>query len=105
MKSPTAKGTRNPQVGYLNGKYILHGRGKEMKNFIFYHSDDAIHWDEGTIVSEPLDGEPRSGCYYSNNLVIKGSDGKERMLIQYSEQFVKNTGKVNTMHAWVEVEE
>lgn len=102
MKSPTAKGARNPQVGYLNGRYILHGRGKEMKNFIFYHSDDAIHWDEGTIVSDPLDGEPRSGCYYSNNITIKGSDGVDRMLVQYSEQFVKNTGKVNTMHAWVE---
>lgn len=102
MKSPTAKGARNPQVGYLNGSYILHGRGKEMKNFILYHSDDAIHWDDGTIVSEPLDGRPRSGCYYSNNIVIKGADGIERMLIQYSEQFVQDTGRVNVMHAWVE---
>ena len=104
MKSPTAKGARNPQVGYLNGRYILHGRGKGMKNFIFYHSDDAIHWDEGTVVSEPLDGVPRSGCYYSNNITIRGKDGIDRMLVQYSEQFVKETAIVNAMHAWVQVE-
>ena len=102
IKSPTAKGARNPQVGYLNGVYILHGRGKQMKNFVFYHSRDAINWDEGTIVSDLIDGEPKSGCYYSNNLRIRGDDGIDRLLIQYSEQFVKNTGKVNTMHAWVE---
>jgi len=73
-----------------------------MKNFIIYHSDDAVHWDEGTIVSEPLDGRPRSGCYYSNNIVIKGADGIDRMLVQYSEQFVQDTGKVNVMHGWIE---
>ena len=104
MKSPTAKGERNPQVGYLNGKYILHGRGKGMQNFILYHSDDAIHWDEGTVVSDLLDGEPRGGCYYSNNITVRGEDGIDRMLVQYSEQFVKATGRVNAMHAWVEVE-
>lgn len=104
IKSPTDKGARNPQVGYVNGKYILHGRGHQMTDFIFYCSDDGINWGEGTIVSEPLGDRRRSGCYYSNNITIRGEDGVDRMLVQYSEQFVPDTGKVNVMHAWVECE-
>ena len=104
FKIPVAKIARNPQIGYLNGVYILHGRSENMANFVFYHSKDAIHWDEGTVVNELLDGQPRGGCYYSNNLTIKGADGVDRMLVQYSEQFVLGTGKVNVMHAWVECE-
>lgn len=102
FKIPVAKIARNPQVGYLNGRYILHGRSENMENFVFYHSPDGIHWDEGTIVSEPLNGKPRRGCYYSNHLVIRGEDGKDRMLVQYSEQFCPDSGRFTIMHAWVE---
>lgn len=103
IKSPTVKGSRNPQVGFINGRYILHCRGLKMRDFVFYHSEDGINWDEGTIVSGlGRDGKPISGCYYSNNLVVRGDDGVDRMLIQYSEQFVPNTGKFNIKHAWLE---
>lgn len=104
FKMPVAKIARNPQVGTLNGHYLLHGRSEHGRNFVFYHSADGIHWDEGTIVSTPLDGGLRGG-YYSNNLTVRSADGKERMLVQYSEDYALDTGKVNIMHAWVEEQE
>jgi hypothetical protein len=102
FKIPVAKVARNPQVGCLNGRYILHGRSENMENFVFYHSADGLHWDAGTIVSDPLEGKPRRGCYYSNHIVIRGSDGICRMLVQYSEQYCPNSGRFTIMHAWVE---
>ena len=104
FKIPVAKIARNPQVGYLNGSYILHGRSENMENFVFYHSKDGLNWSEGTIVNEPLEGNPRRGCYYSNNLVIHGDDGIDRMLVQYSEQYFPQTGRFTIMHGWVECE-
>ena len=96
---------RNPQVSYLNGHYILQGRSEKGVNFVFYHSKDAINWSEGVIVSELLDNRPRGGCYYSNTLNIVGDDGVERMLIQYSEQYMHESARVNIMHAWIEINE
>lgn len=101
---PVAKIARNPQVGLVNGWYIMHGRSENMQNFVFYYSQDGIHWDEGTIVNDPLNGKPRRGCYYSNNITIKGQDERERLLVQYSEQYESGTGRFTIMHAWVEVE-
>lgn len=98
FKSYVAKIARNPQVGYVNGAYILHGRSEEGMNFVFYHSKDGINWDEGTIVNEGRIG----GCYYSNNMTVKGADGKDRLLVQYSESY-KNA-QTNIIHAWIEVE-
>lgn len=104
FKIPVAKIARNPQVGCLKGHYILHGRSENMENFVFYYSDDGLNWSSGTIVNDPLEGKPRRGCYYSNNLTIQGDDGKERMLIQYSEQYCPNSGRFTIMHSWVECE-
>ncbi|MBR5527825.1 MAG: exo-alpha-sialidase [Clostridia bacterium] len=103
FKMPVAKIARNPQVGYVNGKYILHARSEGGVNFVMYHSDDGINWDAGTIVNEPLCGHPRGGCYYSNNMTVKGADGKERLLVQYSEQYDPAAPRVYVCHAWVEV--
>jgi len=98
FKVPVAKIARNPQVGFVNGAYILHGRSEEGVNFVFYHSKDGINWDEGTIVNDGRIG----GCYYSNNITITGADGKDRLLVQYSESY--ECSKTNIMHAWIEVE-
>lgn len=103
-KCPVAKIARNPQVGYLNGTYILHARSENHENFVFYHSRDGFHWDEGTIVSELLEGRPRRSCYYSNHIIIRGEDGRDRMLVQYSEQYQPKSGRSTIMHAWVECE-
>ncbi len=104
FKSRVDKIARNPQVGYLNGYYVLHARSEKGVNFVFYYSKDAVNWSEGTIVSELLEGKPRGGCYYSNNLNIKGNDGVERMLVQYSEQYMHESARVNIMHAWISIE-
>lgn len=104
FKVPVAKICRNPQINYLNGYYIMHGRSENMSNFVFYYSKDGLVWDDGTIVNDPINGKPRRGCYYSNNLVIKGDDGIDRMLVQYSEVYEDKTGKFTIMHAWVECE-
>ena len=98
FKSHVAKIARNPQVGYLNGTYILHARSENGVNFVFYYSNDGINWDEGTIVSD----KPLGGCYYSNNIVIKCADGVERLLVQYSENY--GLSRVNVCHAWVRCE-
>lgn len=97
-----AKKIRNPQVGLLDGQFLLHGRGS-MHDFVFYTSADGIVWDEGVYLNAnrgtPRDWDP---CYYSNNIVLDhpGKPGKKRMLIQYSEVYERNC--VNVMHLWVE---
>ena len=104
--SYVAKRIRNPQVGLLDGQYILHGRAGENEAgsgaFVFYTSADGITWDEGRIL---VDGRP--ACFYSNNLTVRTPDGKERMLVQYSENYNDPkpgvwSAQVNIMHLWVE---
>ena len=100
-----AKKIRNPQVGVLEGQFILHGRAGESETghggFVLYTSKDGLVWDEGHML---IDG--KSACFYSNNLVVTGPDGKDRMLVQYSEN-IKDpgtswSGQVNVMHFWLE---
>ena len=95
-KSYVANRIRNPQVGILDGQYILHGRAGA-KGFVLYTSADGIHWDEGTM----LDTE-KGGCYYSNNIVLDNphKPGKKRMLVQYSESY--ELARVNIMHMMIE---
>ena len=97
---------RNPQINILDNQYILHGRAGESEagtgSFVIYTSKDGINFDKGKILVEN-----RPACFYSNNLVVKCPDGKERMLVQYSENYndpvegVWN-GQVNVMHMWIE---
>ncbi len=97
---------RNPQVGVLDGQYILHGRAGENERgnagqFVFYTSADAIHWDEGTVLVKG-----RRACFYSCNLTIRLPDGRERMIVKYSENYADPTedwsGRVNSMMLFVE---
>ena len=98
---------RNPQVGILDGQYILHGRAGESEggkgSFVIYTSKDGIEWDDGVILVENL----RPACFYSCNLTVKLPNGKERMLIKYSENYHKGIiegqwGQVNSMMTFVE---
>ena len=104
-KSYVAKKIRNPQVGILDGQFILHGRAGEDETghggFVLYTSRDGLTWDEGHILIDN-----KSACFYSNNLVMRFPDGKDRMLVQYSEN-IKDpgtawSGQVNVMHFWLE---
>ena len=106
VKCYVDKKIRNPQIGFLDGQYILHGRAGESEagtgSFVIYTSLDGINWSQGEILVE---GRP--ACFYSNNIVIKCADGKNRMLVQYSENYNdpapgKWSGQVNVMHMWIE---
>ena len=100
-----AHSIRNPQVGLLDGQYILHGRAGEngagAGSFVLYTSADGFTWDGGTVL---VSG--RRACFYSNNLTLTDPDGHQRMLVQYSEN-VRDpsedwTGQVNIMHLFIE---
>jgi len=93
--SLVAKGIRNPQTGHVNGTFVLHGRAGEGKGFVMYTSADGLEWDEGFII-EP----DKRSCYYSNNLTLPGPDGRDRLLVQYSDAY--QGARVNVMHMWVQ---
>ena len=94
-----AKRIRNPQVAILDGQYILHGREScSVNRFILYTSADGIVWDEGHII---VDLKP--GCsFYSNNVIVN-KDGRDRLLVQFSQTFTKSH-RVNIHHLWIETE-
>lgn len=84
-------GIRNPQIALIDGVYIMHGRSRYMKDFVFYTSTDATHWDEGTAVVEGA----ATGHYYSNNIKLR-DEGGEFLLVQYSEAYYRAC--VNVKH-------
>lgn len=91
------EGIRNPQVGLIDGVYILHGRAADCKGFVIYSSLDGQNWDEGHYM-----GRVNAWCYYSNNIVLKDKEGKNRMLIQFSEGYAEQ--RVNIKHMWIRIE-
>lgn len=86
-----AEGIRNPQIGYVDGVYILHGRSGGARGFVMYTSEDATHWDEGCYIIKKRD----VGAFYSNNLPLKDEKGNF-LLVQYSDSYQGN--RVNVMH-------
>ena len=99
------KRIRNPQVGILDGQYILHGRAGKTESgtawFVLYTSQNGIEWDEGTV----LIGH-RPASFYSSNLTVTLPNGKQRMFVKYSENYSIDPedlnrpiwdGKVNSM--------
>lgn len=92
------EGIRNPQVAQIDGVFVVHGRNAAANGFVLYTSTDGQNWDEGTYL-----GNAEGGCYYSNNITLKNKDGKNRLLIQYSEMYGKEMC-VDIYHRWLEVE-
>lgn len=92
------EGIRNPQVTQMDGIYILHGRNGTANGFVFYTSEDGQNWDEGSCL-----GRVAGGCYYSNNIVLKDKNNKNRLLVQYSECYgVEHC--VDIKHVWLTIE-
>lgn len=91
-------GLRNPQIAYINGVFVAHGRCFDWRRFVLYTSKDGENWDEATVLREQTN---QCACYYSNNLVLKDTKGHERMLIQFSESYLGEC--VNVMHMWLRV--
>ena len=92
------EGIRNPQIALLDGVYILHGRNAAINGFVFYTSVDGQNWDEGAYL-----GRTEGYCYYSNNIVLKDKNSKNRLLVQYSDIY-GNVASVNVKHVWLTVE-
>ena len=92
------EGIRNPQSAQIDGVYILHGRNADVNGFVLYTSEDGKTWDEGSYL-----GHEKGSCYYSNNIVMKDKDNKNRMLIQYSEMYGIESC-VDVKHVWLTVE-
>ena len=92
-------GIRNPQTGFVDGVFVLHGRAKEVEGFVLYTSEDATVWDEGCMLINKKGG----AAYYSNNITLKDEDG-EFLLIQFSHPYaepatnVYELSQVNVMH-------
>lgn len=85
-----AKGANNPQIAFIDGVYVLHGRSCKCDGYILYTSKDAINWDEGTYIAD------KAGlCYYSNHLVLRDEHGENFLLLQYSEVYGDATDPVN----------
>ena len=86
-----AEGIRNPQIAYIDGVYILHGRAGGKRGFVLYTSEDATCWDEGTYLVRKRD----VAAFYSNNLNLTDEKGN-LLLIQYSDSYAGE--RVNVMH-------
>lgn len=106
-KSYVANKIRNPQVGILDGQYILHGRAGGFErgsgSWVIYTSANGIDWDEGTVFAKDL----RPACFYSENLTVKLPSGKEKMIVKYSENYHEGIidgkwGQVNSMMTTIE---
>lgn len=91
-------GLRNPQITQIDGVFIAHGRNAQRTGFVLYTSKDGQNWDDGSYI-----GNATGVCYYSNNIVLKDKDGKNRLLIQYSENYGQGSC-VNIKHAWLTIE-
>ncbi len=103
-KSYLPKRIRNPQIARSKDGFFLHGRsGCESKelpfNFVLYSSKDGINWDEGQYLCQISSAK----AYYSNNLVLSGDDGSERILIQSSVPQKEIGGTVNVAHWFLEI--
>ncbi len=102
-------GLRNVQIAPLAGGYVMHGRAWKQeipwgKGQVIYTSKDGIEWDDGIMLELE-----KSGCYYSNMLPLKDSDGKDYVLLQYSDLYAENwedrsyAKSVNVMHRFLRV--
>lgn len=92
------EGLRNPQIAQIDGIYIAHGRNMTYNGFVLYTSEDGQNWDEGTYI-----GYEDGPCYYSNNIVLKDKNGKNRLLMQYSESYGRECC-VNVKHMWLSID-
>ena len=78
-----AKGIRNPQTNFIDGVYILHGRGAmTCPGFVLYTSTDGVNWDEGDFMND----KKTWYAHYSCNMVTKDEEGTFA-LIQYSDLY------------------
>ena len=59
---------------------------------------DGLNWDDGILLETE-----KMVCYYSNMLPLKDENGKEYVLLQYSD-FFSESAQVNVMHRFLSIE-
>ena len=101
-------GIRNVQIAPLEDGYVMHGRAwlthDSGRGEVVYASKDGLEWDDGLLLNTE-----KQACYYSNMLPLKHPDGKEELLLQYSDSVLddpdtaneNNWGHVNVMHRFL----
>ena len=99
---PLKYGIRNVQIAKLADGYVMHGRawinGLWGQGQIIYTSKDGIEWDDG-ILLDPY----KNSCYYSNMITLQDKDGKDYILLQYSDLYTDDA-QVNVMHRFLQLE-
>lgn len=85
------KGIRNPQIGFVDGVFVLHGRAADCEGFVLYTSTDATNWDEGLFIKR----DKGASAFYSNNLRLTDEKGNF-LLVQYSDRY--EMARVNVKH-------
>lgn len=91
-------GIRNPQTAQIDGIYVAHGRNAAGDGFVLYTSEDGCKWDDGCYI-----GREKGVCYYSNNILLKDKNERNRLLIQYSEMYGKESC-VNVKHIFMTID-
>ena len=94
-------GIRNVQIAPLAGGYVMHGRAwlneSWGKGQVIYTSKDGLNWDDGILMELE-----KCSCYYSNMLPFKDADGKDTVLLQYSDLY-DSDARVNVMHRFLQL--
>lgn len=97
-----AKKLRNPQIIYYKDRYFAHGRGKWPLEYngslVLYSSFDGVNWDDGVFLRYATAG---AGAY-SNNIVVRTPDGRERMMLQASHAYEGH--KTNIIMYFVDID-
>ena len=96
-------GIRNVQIAPQADGYVMHGRAWLDEAWgigqVIYTSKDGLNWDDGILLEEK-----KSRCYYSNMLSLKDENGKDYVLLQYSDTYADD-GRVNVMHRFLSIEQ
>ena len=95
-------GIRNIQIAPLGKGFVMHGRAWLNESWgmgqVVYSSLDGVNWDDGLILNHQ-----KTGCYYSNMQPVSCADGKNHVLLQYSDTYADDS-RVNVMHRFLTVD-
>jgi hypothetical protein len=90
---------RDPELGYVGGRYYLHGRsgsyGEGANRFVLYQSSDGENWGSGILVSS---NTGRGDGYSANCLIQTDEDGvPDELMVLYS---INYKGKDTNEHVF-----
>ena len=96
-------GIRNIQVARLGSGFVMHGRAWLNESWgmgqVIYTSNDGVNWDDGILLNDK-----KTSCYYSNMITLKNADGKDYVILHYSDLYADDA-RVNVMQRILSVGE